>query len=515
MQSKATAPIPITRSGVAVVDGYGVKIRVERGRLVINDGIGPQRRESRFTRATHGIRRLVVVGHTGFVTLDAVRWLADVGIGLVHLDPDGRMLISSAGFGLDEPRLRRAQAAAFGTDTGMAIARDLIRRKLAGQARVAAPIDGGDVVVEIGRTLEALEAAAMPAELMVPEAAGANAYWSAWAPLEMRWARADLRRVPEHWRTFGGRASPLTGNPRLAANPANAILNYLYGLLESGGRLSCLAIGMDPGLGVLHADLRARDSLVLDVIEAVRPDVDTYVVELLRTRTWRWSDFLETRQGNVRIVPPLTHELAGTLSIWESRLAPIVEGVARAFATGPDSRVKRLPTLLTGASRSAGRDEIRRSAKSKPTPRVPIAATCRTCGGPVHKQQHVYCDVCRPERIADQRHDVLATGVARLAKLRAEGISPAHTTSAQASRARRQVDHRRLAREWDGPAPDIAAFRRDVLPCLVGVRAVELARATGLSRPYSSAILRGGRVPHPRHWSALAELGRRDRVEGA
>jgi CRISPR-associated endonuclease Cas1 len=507
MHTQPIAPFPVTRSGIAIVDGYGVKIRVERGRLVISDGIGPTRRQSRFARATHGIRRLVVIGHTGFVSLDAIRWLADVGIGLIHLDPDGRILVSSAGFGLDEPRLRRAQAAAFGTDTGMAIARDLIRQKLAGQARVAATIDGDDAVVEIGRALDALDATSTPAEVLVPEAAGANAYWSAWSSLELRWARADLPRVPDHWRTFGGRASPLTGNPRLAANPANTIINYLYGLLEAGGRLSCLAIGMDPGLGVLHTDLRARDSLVLDVMEAVRPDVDEYVIELLRTRTWRLSEFLETRQGSVRIVAPLTHELIRTQPIWEARLAPVVEAVARAFATGPESRVKRLPTLLTGGSRSAGRDDTRRTTRTKKAPRVTTAPTCRTCGTHLLGTARRYCDGCLPERIAEQRHDVLATGTASLAKLRAEGIAPAHTPSAQASRARKQTEHRRLARAWDGPPPDPVSFRREVLPGLVGVRATELARATGLSRPYCSAILRGDRVPHSRHWQSLRSLG--------
>jgi CRISPR-associated endonuclease Cas1 len=503
MQTQRTVPIPVSRSGVCVVDGYGVKIRVERGRLVISDGIGPLRRESRFTRATHGIRRLVLIGHTGFVSLDAIRWLADVGIGLVHLDPDGRTLVSSAGFGLDEPRLRRAQGAAFAAETGMAIARDLIRQKLAGQARVAALFETTDTITEIGRALDAVDAASTPSELLVVEAAGASAYWSAWAQLEMRWARADLGRVPEHWRTFAGRASPLTGNPRLAANPANAVLNYLYGLLEAGGRLSCLAIGMDPGLGVLHADLRARDSLVLDVIEAVRPDVDAYVVELLQARTFRWSSFLETRQGSVRLVAPLTHELAATLPTWEARLAPVVEGVARAFASGPDSRVSRLPTLLTGASRSAGRDQTRRTTGTRTASRLAIAATCRTCGVHLLDSTRHYCDGCLPDRIAEQRHDVLTRGAASLAKMRAEGITPAHTASAQASRRQKQLHHRRLANEWDGPALDPATFRREVLAGLVGVRASDLARATGLSRPYCSAILRGERVPHARHWEAL------------
>jgi hypothetical protein len=37
---------------------------------------------------------------------------------------------------------------------------------------------------------------------------------------------------------FGARVSPLTGSPRLAVNPPNAVLNYLYAILESEARLS-------------------------------------------------------------------------------------------------------------------------------------------------------------------------------------------------------------------------------------------------------------------------------------
>jgi hypothetical protein len=43
--------------------------------------------------------------------------------------------------------------------------------------------------------------------------------------------RNDLRREPDHWRSFGARISPLTGSPRLAANPPHAILNERYALL--------------------------------------------------------------------------------------------------------------------------------------------------------------------------------------------------------------------------------------------------------------------------------------------
>ena len=77
--------------------------------------------------------------------------------------------------------------------------------------------------------------------------------------------------MPEHWRSFGARISLVTGSARLAANPPNAILNYLYALLESEARRAAASLGLDPGLGVLHVDASNRDSLALDILEPIRP----------------------------------------------------------------------------------------------------------------------------------------------------------------------------------------------------------------------------------------------------
>ena len=82
------------------------------------------------------------------------------------------------------------------------------------------------------------------------EAQAARAYWQAWADLPIRWPRKDERRIPEHWKRFGSRISPLTHSPRLAASPGNALLNLLYALLESESRLSAAAMGLDPGIGL-------------------------------------------------------------------------------------------------------------------------------------------------------------------------------------------------------------------------------------------------------------------------
>jgi hypothetical protein len=53
------------RDGICVVDGYGLRVAVERRHLVIADGIGRARRVRRFTRGDRTLRRVVVIGNSG------------------------------------------------------------------------------------------------------------------------------------------------------------------------------------------------------------------------------------------------------------------------------------------------------------------------------------------------------------------------------------------------------------------------------------------------------------------
>jgi hypothetical protein len=185
--------------------------------------------------------------------------------------------------------------------------------------------------------------------------------------------------VPEHWLTFGRRHSLISNpTPRRAINPANAILNYLYAILEAEARIAALRMGLDPGLGVLHADQRARDSLPCDLMEAVRPKVDAFVLELLASRTFRKTDLFETREGICRLMPPFTHELAETSALWARELGPVTERVAKElFAStrrksnmGATSNQKAhskntIPTPLTESNRSAGRYPYKRKSEPK------------------------------------------------------------------------------------------------------------------------------------------------------
>jgi CRISPR-associated endonuclease Cas1 len=501
MQGQATA----TSGPLCVAHGYGVKIHVHRGHLVIEDGIGRKRRSRRFHRATSKLRRLVLIGHTGYVTLDALRWLADAKAALLHIDADGRLLTISASDGLDLATLRRAQALSDSSPTGVEIARSVLGAKVSGQRAVLAELPGGLAIgAQLDRALIEIEHAPDLDTLLGAEAQAAGAYWGAWAELPLPFSDRDALSVPDHWRTFGQRHSLLSGSPRQATNPAGAILNYLYTLLEAETILACRTVGLDPGLGIFHVDRPNRSSLALDLMEATRPVVDAYVLALLTQRTLSAKEFGETRNGACRLAAPLAARLAETASSWGHHTGPVVEAVAQQLGRSA-ARPLELSTPLTRANHRAAwgrRNAARRTRQPRSTiPALP--ATCRTCGGGLPDRRFRYCTQCKREEWAARGATGREAAATVLVRLREEGRNPGHGGRAAEARGAKNAAHQRAVRAWHGEAPDAAVFDAEILGGLRHVPIADLVSATGLSEHYCSLIRLGKKTPHPRHWDAL------------
>jgi len=128
------------RGTTLTVSGYGIRFFVDRGRLVVEDGFASERTRRRtvFSRGTCALQRIVVVGRTGLTTLDALNWLADLGIALLFVGVEGQLTSTFSPGGLEgsKTRLHRIQAAARTADVGVRVAQLLIGRKLLGQCQV-------------------------------------------------------------------------------------------------------------------------------------------------------------------------------------------------------------------------------------------------------------------------------------------------------------------------------------------------------------------------------------------
>jgi CRISPR associated protein Cas1 len=170
---------------------------------------------------------------------------------------------------------------------------------------------------------------------------------------------------------------------RKAERPANAILNYLYALLEAEAILACHALALDPGFGLVHLDARSRQSLTLDLMEPVRPQVDTYVLDLLAHRTFRKVEFHETSDGHVGLKVPFTHELAETIPMWSRALAPYAERVAHVLGQAMAGKYNASTPLTAARSKAAAAKVKARKLAAFGAATAKTTSSCqRPTGGP-------------------------------------------------------------------------------------------------------------------------------------
>jgi CRISPR-associated endonuclease Cas1 len=494
-QSVLSRKSPVGRSGVLALSGYGIKVRMQSGHLEIEDGIGPDRRRIRLARVSHGLKRLVCIGSDGFVSLAALRWLADQDASFVMLERDGKVLAVTGPVRPSDAKLRRAQALAHSSGVALRISRDLIARKLTAQEQVARnKLFDSTTADAIANFRAELPNADSISTIRLVESQAARVYWSVWSTLPVNFPRNDLRRVPEHWRTFGTRVSPLTGSPRLAANPANAILNYLYAVLESESRLAVSALGLDPGLGVLHVDTPARDSLACDVMEPIRPQIDAYLLDWITRQPLSRAWFSEQPDGNCRLIASFAAQLSETAQTWRRAVAPIAEWVALEFwntIRKPD--IPFATRLTQGNKRDAGSAPTR-APSGRPPRRDNL---CRGCGK-IIQEGRVNCAKCAVDAATANMIDA-----GRIGRQTANG------PKAQLKRAITQRKNALAQHSWKASSqPEWLTekfYTERVQPFLVKVSASAIARQISVSRWYAGRIREGYR-PHPRHWEILAGL---------
>jgi CRISPR-associated endonuclease Cas1 len=511
--------------GALTLSGDAPSIKVENGILVVRDGpyvapadfTGPvppveERMETlRLPRAGCPAQHIVVTRPDGFITFAATEWLAEVGVSLVQIDWHGNVLGWVAPPGPDRPAMRRAQALAAGSPAGLAIMREILRHKLAGQAPVARLLGGEDTVALIERLGVEIAGADNGLHALASEAAAASSYWSLWSDVAMKFARRD--RVPEHWQAFGSRR-PLRAAPekrggvagsnraRNAASAPAAMLNYLYGVASAQMTIALAGVGLDPGIGVFHADKEGRASLAYDAIEAVRPYIEAWLLCVLAECRFAKRDFWEEGDGTIRITRPLTSWLALSAPLWRSA----AEVVSRWLADTFERVLRPLPAPLPSLPAPA------RSYKPTLAHEV-MPRACHECGRalvPSKSQPHT---AARRRFCSGSCAAVYRAEMRRLVPLEARSGEIAAIRAVETARVDRLRRHAEGRRAWvagsSGPSADEAGLRQwyavEVAPRLGGVARTEIARAIGVSRVYARHIA-GGKVPHPRHFEALAQL---------
>jgi CRISPR-associated endonuclease Cas1 len=492
--------------GVVVLAGYSIKVRLDRGHLILEDGIGPDRRAGRFPKVHHRLRRIVIVGIEGMVSLAALEWLSDQNIALVMLERDGSVRLSTGPVAASDTRLRRAQACAGHSDCALDIARHLVDLKLSGQEALVRDKLGDYAAADsIARFRSQLGSAKTIDDIRMIEGHGGGTYWTAWQRVKVLFPKSDLARVPDHWRVFGTRRSPISGTSRRAPNPINAILNYLYTVLESESRLAIQALGLDPGFGLLHVDHATRDSLVYDLMEPIRPKIDAYVLHWITRTPLKRSWFFEQSDGTCRLMASLTVQLSETASTWAAEIAPVVEWFVQTLSStaSQKGRIRTPGTRLTQRRRYEGQ------GKEMPFPeRAPVpGGVCRSCGAAISPDAQ-HCHSCS-----------LVESGKRLARAQKLGRTAAVSPESLKKRSEVMTLHKEALRNWktsdvpDWLTDDVYAAR--IQPALARLSKKAIESVLQVSKRYAYEIACGAKIPHRRHWvklAAMAGLGSTDNL---
>jgi CRISPR-associated endonuclease Cas1 len=484
----------LPKSGTLVLWGFGIKVRLDRNHFLAEWGCGMNRYCVRFSRVEgHKLRRVVLLGSDGYISLESLRFITDVGASFSMIDRRGKPLMVCSPVAPSDSKLRRAQSLSITNGTALRLSKEIIAQKLDAQAALVRDTLRNDVAADTILRLRAeLPAAQSIESVRIIEGQGAKSFWSAWTDVPIRWTRKDERRgLPEHWKRFGSRISPLTHSTRLASNPPNSLLNMFYCLLENETRIAIVAMGLLPDVGMFHTDTPNRDSLVFDVMEVCRPQVDSFVLHWLQTEPLRKSDWWEDRNGNCRMVTSLAIKLCETSDTWRRLINPHVEWLAQELSSSirkPTSSARHLvPTRLS---------QQHRRAVKVPAVAIPTGQhVCVGCGAIPADKRRNHCGKCG-RRITIRNFRV--------------GRKFAQSPESRARKAATQSKQRALNRQFDPATLPKWLTRKfyieQIVPSLAHIPLSRIRSTLGISEPYARWIKTGKRIPHPRFWTKLAGI---------
>lgn len=347
------------RDDVIVVDGHGISITTDRKfrQLIITDGMNGYGRTRTITVGDTKVKRIVVIGRSGYITLEAMDLINGANystngrrkskpMSLIRVGWDGQLVNASVVSKYDAGR-REAQYSLVNAPEGVeAITKYLMECKFTGHQRVFPDWDTG---LWLGK----LNACTDRDEIREVEGNEAEEYFGRLHGLKMRFTSP---KVPEDRRTFDGRSSNVGDSLKnqYADDFPNALWNYGYGLAAVETMIACHIYGLDPDLGVQHIGRNQRHDMVHDVLESVRPLVDEYVINLIKTRIFRPTDFSITSNGTCRVARPLTTELVEQMPRWHAAVAPHVAHVA-AVCNDAKQGWKPEAKRLDGTAKKTGR----------------------------------------------------------------------------------------------------------------------------------------------------------------
>jgi CRISPR/Cas system-associated endonuclease Cas1 len=150
--------------------------------------------------------------------------------------------------------------------------------------------------------------------LMGIEGLASQVYWETLSRVEINW---DKKHVLTRFMTIGERQGLVGRNGRHAIRPFHSMLNYVLGLAIVRLRIACIGLELDTEVGIYHEDDEYRESLLYDLVEAMRARIERGLIEMcMEGLEVGWFTYV-AQTGRVALVADLRRRL---LEVWDKAL---------------------------------------------------------------------------------------------------------------------------------------------------------------------------------------------------
>lgn len=283
------------------LSGHGISMKVENARLKIRDGCEFERAEPmeyELKPKYDEFDNIVIYGHSGNITLEALKWLSKQNIQLTILNWDGSLLTSVT---IPEPKkgaTRFAQYQAFSGKNRVEIGKKFIDAKIRTSVAVLDWLAQRHPELketkrgcfdELQQYKDKLHEADTVPKIRGIEGMVARNYW------------LILAETFDETLEFEGRGFGKPGRPMAAVDPINTLFNYGYSLLESHCMRAINANGLDPYIGFVHEMAPGKSPLAYDLQEPFRWLVDVAIIGALENRVFTKKDFIRTDNYVLRL----------------------------------------------------------------------------------------------------------------------------------------------------------------------------------------------------------------------
>jgi CRISPR-associated protein Cas1 len=284
-----------------LLSGFGISIEVDKARLII------RQKDNTIEFYPHRIPydSLIIDGHYGSISFEAMRWLSKHDVSIVLLNWNGNLLATTLPKETDNGLLRIKQYEKhIDSNTRTQIAEQIVRQKVLLSVRLLEQLSKFyDLDLRtINDEMQRIDFDNIN-NLMMYEGRIASAYWS-----EM--SKMFNKLAPDF--NFQSRKNLSYSWNMNASDQINALLNYGYAILEGMVRKYANTIGLDTSIGYLHEIAPSKSPLVYDLQELFRYVIDYSVIGLLESGLKK-SDFITTENYHIRLKPDTAMKLIDTI----------------------------------------------------------------------------------------------------------------------------------------------------------------------------------------------------------